>query len=264
VPWPKHREVLASHRRLEAELARERERISKEYEPLGGKLKTLETQIAEMSRTKEEFDTLMWALDRHPELRDQLYRALGTEAPPPGTRQPTGGRATAVPPTPNIAQLPPELLSKIEENNRAIAEMRTQTRAAQLDAEQAHFDKQVEDTTGRFMGERGFDLTLELYPGYTLKDDVMDFLTTMGARIGGGTMDDVVPLLNRYYARQEAMRQFWLKGYTPGKVSDANLPAALPGGAPPLEIADKPLAISDPRINRQVADALRASLGGGA
>ncbi len=265
MPYPKFREVIAERNRLKAEMDALSKRVTDEYEPLKAKLTPLEQQVAELSRSREEFETLMWALERNPAIRDELYRSLGT-TPPPGTEP--ARRPALRPPgrtEPATAALPPDVQKTLDESKALITEMRANSARELQQANQARFDAHVNTIIDHFLSERKYDGSLELYPGTTLRDDVLGFLRQNAEHLdGGGTLEDVPPLLNRWYARNEALRAFWLKDYLPAKASDKTLPAALPGGQPPLEISDKPLAISQPGFKDQVKEAMRAAGFGGA
>ena len=262
VPWPKWREAISANKRLKEQVDTLTERITKEYEPVKAKMAELEQQLQQAGSLREQHELLMWALDNHPDLRDALYQRLGT-TPPPATARPGLARPPARPaaPAPGTS-LDPEVRKLIDENRQLMAQMREQGETQARATAQAQFNATVGGIVDRFLVERKYDGTAELYPQHTLRQDVLDFLASEGERLeGGGTIEDVPVLLNRWYARTEAMRGLWLKDYIPGKAADGAVPASIPGGGAPVEIKDKPLPLSDPNFRAQIKALMRQGAG---
>ena len=264
VPYRAFREVETERTRFKREL----EALRREHEPLQEKLTAAERQIQEVNtrfegaaRAGDDLETLLAVLDRNPDLRTQVLDQLNAggvlprRAAAPSARLP--GAAPTAPAVPTATdQRIDRVLSVIEQ-----AEQRAAT--AEREAAQQSFENQVAGVAAKYLTERGYDPTQVVDPTQSLRlvDDVMDFLRQEGEALGGGRLADVPHLLNRWYARQEAIVNHRLRGYSADKRHDATLPPTVPGGTP-AQVTERSLPISDPRFAQQAVELLRTRLAG--
>lgn len=259
VPYPRFREVETERtefkRRYEAaqqELGPTRARVSQAEQ----QAQTLERQLAERSA---DLDTYLGVLDRDPELRARVLELLDQGGAPGAARRP----AAASPAPTNGAQLSPEITSKLDRALSIIDRAEQADRQAQKDRVQGEFNTEVSRQINGFLIERSYDPAQVLdSSGANLADDVVRFLVVEGKQMGLERMEDVPFLLNRWYARQEAITQQRLRGYSAAKVADAqNLPPPVPSGSP-AQATDRPLPLSDAGFNARVMAAFRRSTDG--
>ena len=267
VPYPKFREIEMERTRYK----REAEQLRQQYEPLAARVPTLEQQITDTTRryeearsAQEDLDHLLGIVQSDPDLKRQVFEALNSGRPMPSARSAPPPRTPA---EAAAAGLPPEQMAKLDRVFSIVERAEQAERQAVARSAQAALDTQVEQMTNRYLTERGYDpsVIVDKSRGTKLSDIVLDFIATEAEGLGGGKIEDVPHLLNRWYARTESVVQHRIRGYTDAKVADArNIPPSLPGGSPPVSVENRPLPVSDPRVATQAIAYLRSRLQGAA
>lgn len=268
VPYARFREIETERTRYK----REAEQLRNDYEPLRSKVPAYEQQIAEANaradaaRTaQEDLDHLLGVVQSDPELKRQVFDLLNS-----GRALPSAGRPAAPPRTPAEAQamgLPPEQMAKIDRVFNIVERAEQAEHHARAQAAQTQLDNEVERMATKYLTERGYDPAIVVDPskGTKLSDVVLDFIADEAKGLGGGRIEDVPYLLNRWYARTEAVVHHRVRNYTGQKLATAqSSPPSLPGGSPPISVENRPLPVSDPRVAQQALAYLRGRLSGAA